>query len=52
MSRVSVSFTEDHYYGKDEWPNTELANNSFSINSEVNICFISSPIQEYCIEKH
>ena len=51
MSRISVSFTEDNCYENKEWPNTELVNNRFFINSEVNICFISSPIQEYCIEK-
>ncbi|HVD36116.1 MAG TPA: hypothetical protein VNB68_01790 [Nitrososphaeraceae archaeon] len=32
MTRVSVPFTEGHYYGKDERPNTELADNSIFIN--------------------
>jgi hypothetical protein len=27
VTRVSVPFTEGHYYGKDERPNTELADN-------------------------
>ena len=31
MARVSVSFTEGHYYGRGERPNTELAHNSLSI---------------------
>jgi len=30
MIRVSVPFTEGHYYGRGERPNTELADNSFS----------------------
>jgi len=28
MTRVSVPFTEGHYYGRGEKPNTELADNS------------------------
>jgi hypothetical protein len=28
MARVSVPFTEGHYYGREERPNTELAHNS------------------------
>jgi hypothetical protein len=28
VTRVSVPFTEGHYYGKGKRPNTELANNS------------------------
>lgn len=32
VTRVSVPFTEGHYYGKDERPNTELADNSIFIN--------------------
>ncbi len=28
MARVSVPFTEGHYYGEEEMPNTELAHNS------------------------
>jgi len=28
MARVSVPFTEGHYYGREERPNTELADNS------------------------
>ncbi len=28
MARVSVPFTEGHYYGGGERPNTELADNS------------------------
>jgi hypothetical protein len=31
MTRVSVPFTEGHYYGGEERPNTELADNSPSI---------------------
>lgn len=31
MTRVSVPFTEGHYYGRVERPNTELADNSRSI---------------------
>jgi hypothetical protein len=31
MARVSVPFTEGHYYGRGERPNTELADNSPSI---------------------
>lgn len=31
MTRVSVPFTEGHYYGREERPNTELAHNSLSI---------------------
>ena len=30
MARVSVPFTEGHYYGRGERPNTELAHNSLS----------------------
>jgi hypothetical protein len=32
MTRVSVPFTEGHYYGRGERPNTELADNSPSID--------------------
>ncbi|HZC48872.1 MAG TPA: hypothetical protein VE244_07440 [Nitrososphaeraceae archaeon] len=28
MTRVSVPFTESHYHGNGEKPNTELADNS------------------------
>lgn len=35
MTRVSVPFTEGHYYGRAERPNTELADNSRSI-AEIN----------------
>ncbi len=28
MARVSVPFTEGHYYGRGKRPNTELADNS------------------------
>jgi hypothetical protein len=28
MARVSVPFTEGHYYGRGERPNTELADNT------------------------
>jgi hypothetical protein len=30
MARVSVPFTDGHYYGREERPNTELAHNSLS----------------------
>ena len=30
VTRVSVPFTEGHYCGRDEGPNTELAYNSLS----------------------
>ncbi len=30
MARVSVPFTEGHYYGRGERPNTELAYNNLS----------------------
>ena len=30
VARVSVPFTGGHYYGREEWPNTELADNSLS----------------------
>ena len=35
MTRVSVPFTEGHYYGREERPNTELAHNSLSIETSV-----------------
>jgi hypothetical protein len=31
MARVLVPFTEGHYYGKEEKPNTELADNSLLV---------------------
>ncbi|MGN6560681.1 MAG: hypothetical protein ACTHJ2_09175 [Candidatus Nitrosocosmicus sp.] len=31
MTRVSVPFTEGHYCGREEGPNTELAYNSLSV---------------------
>ena len=30
VARVSVPFTGGHYYGREERPNTELADNSLS----------------------
>ena len=36
MARVSVPFTEGHYYGGGERPNTELADNSPSACSKIN----------------
>lgn len=39
MARVSVPFTEGHYYGRGERPNTELADNSLSISIKNTICF-------------
>ena len=35
MARVSVPFTEGHYYGRGERPNTELADNSPSACREI-----------------
>lgn len=31
MARVSVPFTEGHYYGRGKRPNTELADNIVSL---------------------
>jgi len=31
MTRVLVPFTEGHYYGEEERPNTELADNSLLV---------------------
>ncbi|HYF99550.1 MAG TPA: hypothetical protein VD815_05625 [Candidatus Saccharimonadales bacterium] len=41
MARVSVPFTEGHYYGGEERPNTELAHNSLSTSIEKyeSVCF-------------
>lgn len=36
MARVSVPFTEGHYYGGGERPNTELADNSPSACRKIN----------------
>jgi hypothetical protein len=47
MTRVSVPFTEGHYYGREERPNTELADNSPSIDLCVNNDIISSITEEY-----
>ena len=33
VTRVSVPFTEGHYYGREKRPNTELAHNSLSTNT-------------------
>ena len=48
MARVSVPFTEGHYYGREERPNTELADNSLSIDLCVNNCHISLITEQYC----
>ena len=42
MARVSVPFTEGHYYGRGERPNTELADNSPSIE-------ILFPVETCCL---
>ncbi len=41
MARVSVPFTEGHYYGRGERPNTELADNSLSISIKCKSVFIN-----------
>jgi hypothetical protein len=37
VARVSVPFTEGHYYGGEERPNTELANNSLCLQEGLQI---------------
>ena len=37
MARVSVPFTGGHYYGREERPNTELAQNSLSACRKIDV---------------
>ncbi len=48
MARVSVPFTEGHYYGRGERPNTELADNSLSISiNDANLFLLISSNELY-----